>query len=112
MSKASELIKEWVKSYDVLVLSKSWCPYCSSAKNTLNQAVKATQKTIKVVELDKVENGEELQKAGTESHGVRTVPQIWVNHKFVGGNSDLEARLRGFNVRTQEEAFRQLLNKM
>ena len=39
-----------------------------------------------------VDDGSELQDALQEITGQRTVPNIFIGHKHIGGNSDLQAK--------------------
>lgn len=82
-------IKALVDSNAVVVLSKTYCPYCVKAKAILKSVVPNDKMVI--IELDTDANGTEKQKAGQNIHGQRTVPQIWIGKKFIGGCSDLEA---------------------
>ncbi|KAK4704833.1 glutaredoxin 3, partial [Phenoliferia sp. Uapishka_3] len=72
----------------VVVFSKSYCPYCTKTKNTL----KALGETADVHELDQMDEGSDWQAYLAEKSGQRTVPQIFIDGKFIGGNSDLEAK--------------------
>jgi len=44
------------------------------------------------IELDRVEDGAAIQEALAELTNQHTVPSIFINHKHIGGNSDLQAR--------------------
>ena len=44
------------------------------------------------LELDTIADGSELQAALKEKSGQSTVPNIWINHEFIGGNSELQAK--------------------
>ncbi|KAH0548266.1 hypothetical protein GP486_008031 [Trichoglossum hirsutum] len=74
------------------VFSKSTCPYCRAAKSLLREK----GASFHVVELDQVANviddGPEIQAALAELTGQRTVPNIFINKKHIGGNSDLQAK--------------------
>lgn len=37
-----------------------------------------------------VDDGAEIQNALAELTGQRTVPNVFINHKHIGGNSDLQ----------------------
>lgn len=82
-AKAQGLIDE----NPVVVFSKSYCPYCRATKSLLTHM----GADHKVVELDKVDDGPELQNALEEISGQRTVPNIFIAGKHIGGNSDLQA---------------------
>ncbi|KAI1377144.1 putative glutaredoxin [Hypoxylon crocopeplum] len=72
----------------VAVFSKSYCPYCAASKKLLdNLGAK-----YNLVELDEVADGPALQDALQEISGQRTVPNIWIGKKHIGGNSDLQAK--------------------
>ena len=74
----------------VVVYSKSWCPFCVRVKDLMvTMGVQA-----KVVELDQVVEGDEIQAALQGMTGVRTVPQVFVGGAFVGGCDDT-MRLHG-----------------
>mmetsp|Transcript_1485 Transcript_1485/g.1776 ORF Transcript_1485/g.1776 Transcript_1485/m.1776 type:complete len:100 (-) Transcript_1485:221-520(-) len=83
MSKVQQLIND----NKVLVLSKSYCPYCRATKSTLNQF---DLSGVKIVELDQVPEGGALQSEAASISGQRTVPNIWIGGKHIGGNSDLQ----------------------
>lgn len=85
---ALEKAKKLISSDAVFVASKSYCPYCTRAKNLLSSLDVAH---IKIVELDEVDDGADLQDALEEITGQRTVPNIFIGGKHIGGNSDLQA---------------------
>ena len=57
-----EFLKQALASSKVLVLSKTYCPYCRKAKTLLLDNLRA--KDVTVIELDQREDGERLQSAG------------------------------------------------
>ncbi|KAI0159997.1 putative glutaredoxin [Hypoxylon sp. FL1284] len=72
----------------VAVFSKSYCPYCAASKKLLN----GLGAKYKLVELNEVPDGSALQDALEEMTGQRTVPNIFIGKKHIGGNSDLQAK--------------------
>ncbi|KFY13302.1 hypothetical protein V492_03362 [Pseudogymnoascus sp. VKM F-4246] len=72
----------------VAVFSKSYCPYCKATKSLLNE------KGAKFysIELDQVEDGSAIQAALGEMTGQTSVPNIFINKKHIGGNSDLQEK--------------------
>lgn len=70
------------------VFSKSYCPYCNSTKKLLNE----TGAKFYTIELDQVDDGNDIQAALQEISGQRTVPNIFIGKKHIGGNSDLQAK--------------------
>jgi len=67
----------------VVMYSKNNCNYCTQAKQLLNR------KNVIVTEKKIDEKPEWLEEMLTRSGGRRTVPQIFINDKHVGGCDDL-----------------------
>jgi glutaredoxin 3 len=67
------------------IYTTSWCPYCHRAKALLEQKGAAYQ------EID-VDGDDELRALMTKrAGGRRTVPQIFIGDKHIGGCDDLYA---------------------
>ena len=45
----------------------------------------------KVIELDQIAKGSAIQNGLQELTGQRTVPNVFINGKHIGGNSDIQA---------------------
>ncbi|KAJ4729259.1 Glutaredoxin family protein [Melia azedarach] len=73
--------KEIVSSNAVVVFSKSYCPFCVTVKDLLKQL----GATFTAVELDKESDGSEIQSALAEWCGQRTVPNVFIGGKHIGG---------------------------
>jgi glutaredoxin 3 len=70
---------------DILMYSTAVCPYCVAAERLLRS--KGVQNIEKVrVDLDPVRREEMLSRTGR-----RTVPQIYIGARHVGGFDDLAA---------------------
>ncbi|KAF9971491.1 glutaredoxin, partial [Actinomortierella ambigua] len=69
----------------VVVFSKTYCPYCTRAKNALKEL--GVQMTV--VELDEDNEGAAIQNYLQEKTGQRTVPNIFIGQEHVGGCDDL-----------------------
>jgi len=70
-------------SAKVLMYCTAACPFCQAAERLLVQKGAAIEKVR--VDLDPARRVEMTQKAG----GRRTVPQIWIDGRHVGGCDDL-----------------------
>ena len=70
-----------IKASKIMVFSKTHCPYCKKAK----EAISALTPMFSVVELDVVIDGAEQQAALLELTGQKTVPNIFIGGKHVGG---------------------------
>lgn len=69
------------------MFSKSFCPYCQNSKRILD----SYDAKYKSYELNVEQDGIDIQSALLEMTGQRTVPNIFINKKHIGGNSDLES---------------------
>ncbi len=84
----------------VTMLTSPTCGYCHAAKNLLQQ------QGVTYEEVDLIKDGEHAQQLLIKS-GQRTVPQIFINEKPIGGFTELSKLFREneFNL-----AFRKALN--
>ncbi|KAI3880165.1 hypothetical protein MKW92_016548 [Papaver armeniacum] len=73
--------KEIVSSTPVVVFSKTYCGFCTSVKKLLTQLGAA----FKVIELNQESDGDDIQAALLEWTGQRTVPNVFIGGKHVGG---------------------------
>ena len=80
-----ECIKQLVEKNAVVVFSKSWCPYCRKALEALG-AAGITQPHI----VDLTDNGKahEIQATLQSMTGRRTVPNVFVGGKSIGGGDE------------------------
>lgn len=69
---------------NVEIYTKAYCPYCHRAKALLDS------KGIEYKEYE-VSRSEALQQKMRERSSRRTVPQVFINGKHVGGSDDLAA---------------------
>jgi len=69
----------------VEVHTTAFCPFCTRAKSLLNS------KGVPFVEIDVTEDAELRQKMVELSGGRRTVPEIFIDGKIVGGYDELKA---------------------
>jgi len=74
----------------VVVFSKSYCPYCVEVKVIFKQLGVSTE----VLELDQMGNGGAVQAAMAAACGARTVPQVFVGGKHIGGCDKTHAALK------------------
>ncbi|TKA31032.1 hypothetical protein B0A50_02000 [Salinomyces thailandicus] len=77
-----------IDNNSVAVFSKSWCPYCKATKSLLSEMGAKAH----ILELDQMDDGAELQDALYEITNQRSVPNIFIDKKHIGGNSDLQAK--------------------
>ena len=109
MSAAKTKAQKIIDENGVVVFSKSYCPYCRATKSLLSDK----HAKFYTLELDQVgkykiidhewggrtmltlctsEDGADLQDALEEITGQRSVPNIFISQKHIGGNSDIQAK--------------------
>lgn len=69
----------------IVIYTKSWCPYCHSAKELLRR------KGWTFTEIDVTTDPEGQQDMSRKANGRTTVPQIFIGETHVGGCDDLYA---------------------
>mmetsp|Transcript_13964 Transcript_13964/g.23830 ORF Transcript_13964/g.23830 Transcript_13964/m.23830 type:complete len:111 (-) Transcript_13964:179-511(-) len=87
---AAEFVKKEIESNEVVVFSKSYCPFCTSTKQLLS----SKNIDAKIIELDQMDNGPEVQGALLDISGQRTVPNVFIKGTHLGGNDDTQAAAR------------------
>lgn len=106
-SPEASFVKKTISSHKIVIFSKSYCPYCRKAKAVF----KELNQIPHVVELDERDDGSEIQDALSQRIGRRTVPQVFINGKHIGGSDDtVEAyesgelsKLLGIDGKEEEE---------
>ncbi|XP_043712345.1 monothiol glutaredoxin-S6-like [Telopea speciosissima] len=89
---ASAFVQNVIYSNRIAVFSKSYCPYSIRAKRIFSEL----NEQPFVVELDHRDDGYQIQDILLDLVGQRTVPQVFVNGKHIGGSDDLKiARSNG-----------------
>lgn len=86
---AKKFVEEAVARSQIVVFSKTFCPYCMKTKELFKNA-EFEQYSIEIFELDKMPagmpQGPAVQFTLAEMTGQKTVPSVWINGAFVGGN--------------------------
>jgi glutaredoxin len=81
----TDCIQWTVKQHPVVVFSKPWCPYCRKALEALSLA---GVENPYVVDLSKYPNTQEIQASLQKMTGRRTVPNVFVGGKSIGGGDE------------------------
>ncbi|OAA51800.1 Thioredoxin-like fold protein [Metarhizium rileyi] len=87
MAQASTKVQQLIDDNAVVVFSKSYCPYCRTTKEIL----KKLGAVFELLELDQLKDGAALQDALEDITGQRTVPNVFIGQKHIGGNSDVQS---------------------
>lgn len=72
---------------NIVIYTKDYCPYCVKAKTLLKR--KGVESNI--TEIDITHDEKLQQEMLSKSGGKRTVPQIFIGDKHIGGCDDLYA---------------------
>lgn len=83
-----KFVKELIEDNKVVIFAKTFCPYCKATLKTFSDA-KLPVGLVRVLQLDKMEDGSEIQDALYEINGQKTVPSIYIMKRHIGGNSEL-----------------------
>jgi len=86
-SPLSEKINELIKENKVMVFSATYCPYCTKAKKILG---KYKLKDYKIVEIDKIPDGDDYIGILGKMTGADTVPRVFIGGQCIGGGDDTE----------------------
>jgi glutaredoxin 3 len=114
MVSAKESAQAYIDKNPVMVFSKSYCPYCKETKDLLRVKAETIGFKYNVVELDElggkaprsrepsdvdfadasaiIEEGDAMQDALKDMDGQRSVPNIYIMKKHIGGNSHIQAK--------------------
>ncbi|XP_029358359.1 thioredoxin reductase 3 isoform X2 [Echeneis naucrates] len=74
-------IQQLIDSNQVMVFSKSYCPYCVKVKDLFTEL----KVECNVLELDLLEDGTNYQEMLLEMTGQKTVPNVFINKTHLGG---------------------------
>ncbi|KAH7443795.1 hypothetical protein KP509_02G051200 [Ceratopteris richardii] len=85
--KHEDFVKRIIDENRIVIFSKSYCPYCKRAKSIFSQM----EEEPFVIELDQREDGSDIQLAVSNLVGRRTVPQVFIHGKHLGGSDDTVA---------------------
>lgn len=101
----NEFIQKEITSHDIVIFSKTNCSYCKQAKSVLD----SMRHAYRVIELDvngqcPLEDCKTLTRYLILFTHMRTVPQIFVKGKLIGGFSEMDNLIK-------TKQFETLLNK-
>ncbi|RNA06195.1 glutaredoxin-C4-like isoform X2 [Brachionus plicatilis] len=101
-----KFLDQTINSNQIVVFSKTNCPFCTKAKSLLN----TLNLSYNSIELDRnsecpESNCQPLISSLINQTRLRTVPQIFINGQFIGGFIDLEY------LSKDQEKLRKILSK-
>ncbi|KAN0033603.1 hypothetical protein ACTFIV_000064 [Dictyostelium citrinum] len=78
-----QYVQTLIDDNKLLIFSKTYCGFSKRIKQ-LFKTIDGVTPTI--VELDILDDGAEIQSSLSQISHIRTVPQLFINGKFIGGN--------------------------
>ena len=78
-----------------MMFSKSYCPFCKKAKDTLKNA----NIEFKAIEMDNMDDGISIHGALKAYSKQITVPNIYIGGTHIGGSDDLIAKISNGQVK-------------
>ncbi|KAJ8613389.1 hypothetical protein CTAYLR_002326 [Chrysophaeum taylorii] len=100
-SEATEAVQKEIASEKVVVFSKTYCPYCANTKKLLS----SSGVSAKIIEINlEPDQGKMTQAALLSLTSQRTVPNIFIGGKHVGGDDAIQnlARTGGLKPLLEE----------
>merc|ERR1712013_770608 len=99
---AKKYVTEAIAESAGVMISKSYCPYCTKAKGVIGKYTK----NMIVKEIDQLSQAqtEAIQVYTKELTGGRSVPRVFIGGEFVGGCDDTVALDKAGKLKTQIEA--------
>ncbi|KAI8080857.1 glutaredoxin [Gilbertella persicaria] len=82
-----DLVKKAISDNQVMIFSKSYCPFCIGAKDLFDDI----HVDYKAIELNDHKDGEAIQATLAELTKQTTVPNIFINQQHIGGSDALKA---------------------
>ncbi|XP_033632269.1 glutaredoxin-like [Asterias rubens] len=83
------LVRGLIESHRVMMFSKSTCPFCLLAKDTLREA---GVKDFNVLEIELRPDAPDIQKVLYNMTGASTVPSVFIDQMHIGGGSDIHSK--------------------
>ncbi|CAF1593542.1 unnamed protein product [Rotaria sp. Silwood1] len=91
-NRIAHLVEKYINENDVMIFSKSWCPYCKKIK----QALTSANIDFYSIELDQIAEGETILNELINKTQQETVPNIFIKKQHIGGcDKTLEAMKSG-----------------
>ncbi|GMH39206.1 hypothetical protein BSKO_07104 [Bryopsis sp. KO-2023] len=95
----AESIETKIAENKVVVYGKSWCGFSQDVEILL----RGLEVDYQSIELDNIPEGMDLQDALYDLTGIRTVPQVFVGGKFIGGCDETVSAYKTGELKTMFE---------
>merc|ERR1712170_62505 len=87
MGDVKAMIESKIGSKKVMMFSKSYCPFCTKAKQALKQH-NIKPEDYEVMEIEDRADCAELQAVLKQMTGASSVPRVFINGKCIGGGDE------------------------
>mmetsp|Transcript_4065 Transcript_4065/g.8847 ORF Transcript_4065/g.8847 Transcript_4065/m.8847 type:complete len:111 (-) Transcript_4065:2525-2857(-) len=88
---AKAFVDKDISEHKVVVYAKTWCPHCNKTKALLgSDEFKDVDILIRDLDVITEPSGPCLAKALADKTGQTSVPNVFIDGKHFGGNSDLQ----------------------
>lgn len=91
-------IEKQIQEETVVIYSKDYCPYCMLTKHLLSSN-NVTNITVREINLER-EKGLMIQAILFRITGQKSVPDIFIAGKHIGGNSELQGLTKSGKLKT------------
>jgi len=88
MSKGQAFVDEMLQKHKVVVISKTYCPFCVKAKDVLK---KYDIDDIVIEEIESRDDMNQIQDYCKKITGARSVPRVFIDGKCIGGGDETAA---------------------
>lgn len=92
--------RKLIADHDFLTISKTWCPDCVYAKKVYADLNVESH----LVELDKLDNGKELQEAFLQITNQNTVPNVFIKGEHIGTEHDIARMVENGELKAKLQA--------
>lgn len=83
---ANQFVKDSISKQRVVIFSKTFCPYCTMAK----EQFKKLNFDFLAIEIEDRPDCQEIQDVLNEMTGARSVPRVFIDGEFIGGGTDVK----------------------
>jgi glutaredoxin 3 len=102
-------IDNYIQDHDIMVFAKSTCKYCKNSKKVLDRMHKHTGMKgwkARFMYLDYMStDGPKIHSALVAQTGHKTVPNVFISGKFIGGNTELTELYKSGELLERVKAF-------
>ncbi|XP_028514031.1 thioredoxin reductase 3 [Exaiptasia diaphana] len=91
MADIKAIVQENIKNHPVMIFSKSYCPFCKKVKGLFE----SMNVNYHALELDLRDDGQAIQENLLEVTGQKTVPNVFIQGKHIGGSDNVHLLYEG-----------------